>query len=679
MLYSWYQEEMQAGRLQNPSDFLRHRQVQRATFIVAIVLVPLAVVNFFWTERTFETADAKLEQGNKINQPALTAQGYRQKLEEEPYNIPLHMEWIEFAATTFGVEDRNILSSYQTMVYSGDTKKLFIGQLGSGLFQALKGNVIDAQNTLNAIPDPNQPYVNYALGILHQQVTRYDLAEEHYRREIELEGNVKGAYHRLSLMWHETNNRVKLLELLSERKARQYVSPALRKRIFFDDADVIGYAGALFDLVTKKITLLGFIAALLVMLAWLLYIRRLDVFEPEPWLPILLVLGTGALFAYLVFPISDFIQTVLDFTLNGDPGNDFFYCWLAIGVPEELVKILPVLLLLRFSKHINEPYDYILYGSVAALGFAFSENMLYYQEGDLDNISGRALYAVVSHMFDTSVICYGMLLNRYKLKRNPYINFVFFFLLASIAHGFYDFWLINEWAQQFAILTVLFFLFSIHVWVLFKNNALNNSTFFNPKTKIDNQKIKFTLIASLVGIVMLEYLFVAYQADPEQANINLSGEVMSTGLLVVYLATNFSRFKLQRGRWNKLKLPFRWNFSSFSEEDSDHTGLKIKLYNAKENHTQIIGLPAAGRLIERKTVNGNAHWYLVQFDLNLGYPDVVQNMVLIHAKNQKKAFEGAAPCPVEVLLIPSHSLLLAENIDSFQLRPMGTALALRNE
>ena len=47
------------------------------------------------------------------------------------------------------------------------------------------------------------------------------------------------------------------------------------------------------------------------------------------------------------------------------------------GLSEEIIKIIPVLIILKTTKFINEPIDYIIYSSISALGFAFIENIQY--------------------------------------------------------------------------------------------------------------------------------------------------------------------------------------------------------------------------------------------------------------------------------------------------------------
>ncbi|MCB0779423.1 MAG: PrsW family intramembrane metalloprotease, partial [Flavobacteriales bacterium] len=89
--------------------------------------------------------------------------------------------------------------------------------------------------------------------------------------------------------------------------------------------------------------------------------------------------------------------------LTGDLWDDLVYSVVAIGLVEEVVKLLPYLLIWRLTRQVDEPFDHLLYGSIAALGFAFMENTLYLESTRLTAVTGRALLASVAHMFDTSI------------------------------------------------------------------------------------------------------------------------------------------------------------------------------------------------------------------------------------------------------------------------------------
>jgi RsiW-degrading membrane proteinase PrsW (M82 family) len=280
-----------------------------------------------------------------------------------------------------------------------------------------------------------------------------------------------------------------------------------------------------------------------------IYLRKLDIFEIEKWKHVVITVVLGMFFSFFVYPLSDFNNLILGFTINGGVINDFLYCVIGIGAIEELVKILPLLLMLKYTKAINEPFDYIKFASLSALGFAFVENLMYFDESSLHIIHGRALTAVVFHMFASSIIGYGLMLNRYKRYRNPWLNFLAFFALASLAHGFYDFWLINEAVRDFSFITFIFLLLCLSVWNYFQQDALSHSEFFDEAKSIDRGKLQDYLLYSLAGVLLFEYVALVLKFGPGLANAGLESSLYSGTYLIVFLSLSLSNVKIIRGKW----------------------------------------------------------------------------------------------------------------------------------
>lgn len=300
--------------------------------------------------------------------------------------------------------------------------------------------------------------------------------------------------------------------------------------------------------------------AFLISFIWLVYLKRLDIHEPEKSAYLIIIFILAALFTIYPATWMYYQLDVLGVSLHADNSMDyqFLYCVFVIGGIEELFKFLPVvIILLFFKKAIDEPYDYILYGSVSALGFAFIENIDYIYFSQLTNIGGRALYAAVAHMAFTSIACYGLMLWRFnftKIKGIVIVPIAFF--LAMVAHGFYDFWLINEWVVEYQALTTVFFLATVHLWVTMKNNAINVSNFFSSDAALSNDGLRYYLITSLSGLLMLGYLIVALTFGREIANNYLFYEALAYGYLVFYLAFGLSRYRIVKDEMNPLQVPF---------------------------------------------------------------------------------------------------------------------------
>lgn len=292
----------------------------------------------------------------------------------------------------------------------------------------------------------------------------------------------------------------------------------------------------------RMLTWIGIGLALSISVIWAVYIRRLDIFEPESWWHILLVFVLGCCTVWAVFPISRFLNNVLEFRLNGGQLNDFAYCVIAIGMVEEFVKLIPLLLIMRMKNVVNEPYDYLLYAAISALGFAFIENAMYIERSSLFSVNGRALMASVAHMTFSSVIGYAYMIASCRRPGSGWYYILGGFLLASLMHGFYDYWLINPIAKQYSAVSFLFFILTVHFWFTLKNKALNASYFFSDRIKLINDSLRYFLIFWLVALLMISALMVGLFHGRIAANEFLRAQLFAYAFLIYYLSFSFSRF-----------------------------------------------------------------------------------------------------------------------------------------
>lgn len=286
----------------------------------------------------------------------------------------------------------------------------------------------------------------------------------------------------------------------------------------------------------------GIATAFVISLVWAIYLRKLDVFEPEKWHHLFLVFVMGCITVWMVFPISYFNNALLGFDLNGGIVNDFLYCTVGIGMVEEFVKMIPLLIIVRFPKIVNEPYDYLLYASISALGFAFIENSIYIQNTNFMAVNGRALMSTVAHMTFSSVIGYAFMVSACRQRGQGWYFILGGFLLASLMHGFYDFWLINPTAQQWNGLSFLFFVLTTHYWFTLKSKAINASYFYDASVTIVNDRVRYFLLTALVSILSGSTLLIGVFHGSNEANEFLTRQIYAYGFLIYYLSFSFSRF-----------------------------------------------------------------------------------------------------------------------------------------
>ncbi|MDD2983855.1 MAG: PrsW family intramembrane metalloprotease [Crocinitomicaceae bacterium] len=644
--------------------------MRNSFFYTAAVFIVIAILlNFTLSDPTFKTLQEKAKFELNSNHPELAEKTYLEIIDNNLLNIDEHYNYIhahfeipkekKVGKNEYEYRDDNtILSYYESFTEVTDENLVDIGSYGIGLIRVNLDDYKSAIYSFESIQNKNLKYLNNSLGNAYAEIGAFKKAEIHFRKEIENKGNLSGAYSNLIKLLYKQGRNDEVEHFLENPEAKSFFPSNIERKIYFEKVQPINYFNALIKRTFSGLNLFGFLAAFLIMGSWIMYLRKIDVFDVERWRHIIAVAMMGMILSLVTFPLSDFNNAIFGFELNGEIINDFLYCVIGIGAIEEFVKIIPLLLILRFTKIINEPFDYIVYASISALGFAFIENLIYFDEGSLHIIHGRALISVVSHMFDSSIIAYGLMLNKYKRRWNPYLNFLFFFALAAIAHGFYDFWLINEAASSFSIITILFFLVSLSMWNSFKNNSLNQSSFYDKNRLINNEKLADYLFYSLAGVLLFEYIALGFKFGPTMANKGFVESILSGTYLIFFLSTSLSRFKLKKGEWAPIEY---WG----KEEEIDFekiVGEKIRINRFTKNKLTLDFLPDDAWVLETLTVSKEPDWYLIQLSETVDTKVNMRDLVAIRTKDKQQQLLKGNDTFVAFYVIPIETDLKSKEL-----------------
>lgn len=129
--------------------------------------------------------------------------------------------------------------------------------------------------------------------------------------------------------------------------------------------------------------ILGVVCVTPLVIAYLIFIRWVDRFEPEPWWLILCAFVWGAMFATLGGGISSSIaQAVVSQVIHASPKEiDVIGATVFAPVFEETFKGLGVAAIALASalglRELDGPLDGAIYGGVVGLGFTLTEDILY--------------------------------------------------------------------------------------------------------------------------------------------------------------------------------------------------------------------------------------------------------------------------------------------------------------
>ncbi|MFT5723678.1 MAG: RsiW-degrading membrane proteinase PrsW (M82 family) [Bacteroidia bacterium] len=323
---------------------------------------------------------------------------------------------------------------------------------------------------------------------------------------------------------------------------------------------------------------------------WVDYFRLIDVYERlslKYLLPtfILGALSTvGLLFVYNILGIENFSQ------LNGDFSHDFRNCIINIGLVEEITKMIPFLVaILLFNKQLKEPIDYIIFASVAALGFAMVENYLYLNEHGGTIMIERAAMPTISHMFDTSLIAYGFIRYRFHPSKPHVLSIGLFVILAAVSHGIYDFWLMfpgsAEWHMEFV--TPVYFLVTVSWFATILNNCTNNSGYFNYGMVIKSNKVANRLLLYYSLVLMAQLVFLGLKKGALMAVLMFFPYLIIYGITIGVICVRLSRFMLIKGRWFKLKLELPVIINFYGDQSHGYTRQRLRIRGEAYNEVEI--------------------------------------------------------------------------------------------
>jgi len=427
--------------------------------------------------------------------------------------------------------------------------------------------------------------------------------------------------------------------------------------LFVNLSDLGGFLNASESALVVSSVIISFSISII----WYLFLYRLDFFEREPILIILLTFILGAAFTFFVFPIANFVNSNLHFYLNGEIWNDWWYCVFGIGMVEEIVKIIPFLIVLKFTKFVNEPFDYIVYGSVSALGFAFIENVMYLNSSHLTAIYGRAMFSSVAHMVFTSIITYGLIYLKHSKIDLKGFQFPILLLLASLAHGFYDFWLINDAMNSFYYLTILFYLLSIYLWATMINNLLNISPYYILTEQFNRARLKYRIVNLLITVIYFAYIMGFLLYGKGMANNLLFHSWQLNVFTLLFLAFNLSNMEFVKGYIGRVKFKNGFGFLLPRIHSNDnHAGKRVRIFihekmqmrNKREALRALF--PIDTTLLRRISFKGNTDCYLIKSDHSLNINKLLSDHFVLKLISKEEIILGIEPRPMVVYGLKNH-------------------------
>ena len=644
-------------------------------YVFPVTLVLIVLVNLLFSKPQYESLEDELREYKILKNSQKQNITYWKLIKQDSLEIAHHFNFIEsyfdlpLASNGKGrgdfMEYNQVVDYYRNLLGSNDSQLRDIGKFGRGMCFYHTGYIEESLTSFTNIYNQELPYLNYIYGSYYR-FGNYDKSIEYLNREISINPSCKKAYRNLANTYLIKEKPFKLDSLLNDSTSFANATNKAKRYAYFKTKKIKAYSRAIFSRFSSGVNALGFLGALFILIVWFIYLLFIHKYLKKRWLTAMVVLLLGMFFAFGTSLLTDFNSYVLGYSLKDKFFNDFVYCILGIGAIEELMKIIPLFLVMLFSKQLREPIDYVVFASISALGFAFIENLIYFDEGGLKTIHGRSLSSTVTHMFNSSLIAYGIAIGKFAKKRNWGWYCLFFYTLSSIFHGFYDFWLINSLARIFSFITFIWLLASMFLWVSVINNCLNNSYNRRIIWTYNPDKLNSYLLYSLSAIFLFEYVLVGGRFSADIANAELKKDLSSGFFLLIFLTTKLSKFDVIPNYWAPLKF-WDWNtlFSlprvttkKFNLDDILGSKIEIKSYG--EYGVLSKHLPVKGEVVRRELLSWEKDWYLIKLDEPIKVAWKQQYFVLLKTKDENDVFLKRSDQPVQVRLVNKIDDLIKE-------------------
>ncbi len=212
-------------------------------------------------------------------------------------------------------------------------------------------------------------------------------------------------------------------------------------------------------------TLIYIFMALAPALAIALYIYWKDKHEKEPVGVLVMCFIFGVLICFPAGMWNSGVFEIFGFDLDDKDNGmlvSFFMAFFVVGLGEELLKYLVVVLYAFRKPCFNEPFDGIVYTVMVSLGFAAFENIFYVMEGGIGVAIMRMFTAVPMHAAFAVIMGYYIGLSKFYNGAARTEKSIKGLLYAILLHGFYDFVLFQD---DMPLLS--FLIFPMIIWAFF--------------------------------------------------------------------------------------------------------------------------------------------------------------------------------------------------------------------
>lgn len=211
-----------------------------------------------------------------------------------------------------------------------------------------------------------------------------------------------------------------------------------------------------------------------VLLAFLVY--RLDKYHKEPIRHLIVCFGLGLLCTLPALKLQEWASHAgLDRTDH--LGLLLLFAYVIVSLSEELMKFLGLMIYIYPKKIFDEPLDGIVYTVMIGMGFATLENIFYSWQYGMETTLVRAFTAVPAHGVFAVIMGYFVGLAKFNRKGNRNRLLAAGLLLSVLAHGTYDFFIIQEYYEWLILMATVTLFIGIFLAVRLIRDHQENSPY----------------------------------------------------------------------------------------------------------------------------------------------------------------------------------------------------------
>ena len=488
---------------------MKHIRIRPLYFTFFVISIIVVTINGFSRHAMPQDTSQKVEIWVRLSQLPQAAAALRQEIDRNPGDLD---NQYRFLGVLYSMQPKNRNAFHPEDYYDQLGKKAGMADIslwGKGWILNYQKKPDQALATFSQISEPDMKYVHLGKAIALQQLNLSSQSALEFQQEIDKNGAFRIAYRDLFALQirsgsmeaatHLLEQTPEILTMVNLNDLRQFAIKERNANLYFQ---------ALLVIPLKAMDPFTVFSSLFIAMIWFFYFWRIDIFDQEPVLLGIMTVVSGIFMAIVAGPVLDFLSLSLKLQPSGSTLQSLFYSIVIVGLPEELLKFIPVLFVIKLTQQVNEPVDLIIYGSLTALGFATFENAMLISQYGMGIMVASLLVATIMHMVSTAVLCFAWAYAHF-IRPGKLNGFTFLgWLAAALVHGLFNHFVlaVEPGLSAFSLLVLVL---SIWGYSLMLRNALNFSPFFTIAQTQSGRLVNYEwILVAALWLLAMGYLYI---------------------------------------------------------------------------------------------------------------------------------------------------------------------------